>query len=95
MLVRFMPSHQGRFILNSHYQVIHSHIISISSPSKQKDSLALGADKVLTAADFESTGKCVDVMICTVCHHDADWRAYLGLMRPFGKFCVVGGKSRV
>ena len=68
------------------------HVYAItSSPSKQKAALQLGADTVLTPAEFENAGNCVDVMICTVCHHSADWKAYLGLMRPHGKFCVVGG----
>ena len=65
------------------------------SSRKREDALKLGADEYVATDDEEEDwpqrhASSLDLIICTVSSPHMPLQAYLGLLRPKGRFCQVG-----
>ena len=63
-----------------------------SSPAKQEDVRDFGANCFIDFRDvdrLENMARSMDLIIF-LAQADADWNAYLGMLRPNGKMCLVG-----
>ncbi len=73
----------------------HRHVVAISrSSQKRADALSLGADEYVATDDEKDwpqrRASSLDLIICTVSSPHMPLQAYLGLLRPKGRFCQVG-----
>ena len=61
-----------------------------SSPSKEAEAKKLGANHFISNADdLKQAANSIDFLICTS-SSQMDWPAYLALLRPKGKLCLLG-----
>lgn len=63
-----------------------------ATPGKKKEAMDLGAHRILNSKDTEAlkaNDATLDFIISTV-PVDLDWGAYLEVLRPEGKLCIVG-----
>ncbi|KAL8902073.1 MAG: hypothetical protein Q9207_004898 [Kuettlingeria erythrocarpa] len=70
-------------------------VVAISrSMKKAEDALKLGADEYVATAEqddwAERHASTLDLIVCTVSGTGMPLQAYLGLLRPKGRFCQVG-----
>lgn len=73
----------------------YQHVVAFSrSSQKGEDALKLGADEYIATDDEEDWpqrhASSLDLIICTISSPHMPLQAYLGLLRPKGRFCQVG-----